>query len=230
MSTTLTFAIMARAPVPGRCKTRLIPALGEEGAARLHEAMLRDTMGALDRVRADTFARMHRVLMAAPEDDGAARLRSLAPPGWRVCEQRGEGLGERLQHALADLCADDDARVVFFGADSPTLQTHVLEESLGALEEPRCALLGPCEDGGYYALGLSRGHRGLFEGIPWGTRDVANTTRARAEKLGVRLHEMAKGFDVDDPEGLTRLSEALRTLPASCARETRRVLRHMAAE
>src|SRR5258706_7605665 len=94
----ITLALVARAPVPGRCKTRLVPALGAEGAARLYEAMLGDSFAALARVGATRL-----VLLAAPEEDGVAALRALAPPGWDVVAQSSGDLGARLARALLEL-------------------------------------------------------------------------------------------------------------------------------
>src|SRR5258708_13599038 len=94
----VTVGVMARAPLPGRCKTRLAPALGAEGASTLYRAMFLDTLDALDRLSG-----VRKVVLAAPEDDGASILGTLAPSSWRVLAQRGRDLGERLANGFTDL-------------------------------------------------------------------------------------------------------------------------------
>lgn len=84
----VTLGVMARAPVPGRCKTRLAPMLGAAGAARLYEAMLRDSLDAFAGVGASRL-----VVLAAPEDSGVAALRSIASAAWEVIAQEGNDLG-----------------------------------------------------------------------------------------------------------------------------------------
>src|SRR5437773_3044184 len=106
--------VMARAPVPGRCKTRLAARLGPARAAALYEALLVDSLRAFGMLRA-----RRRVVMAAPEDGGFAALRALAPPEWEVIEQVGENLGTRLEHAMGTLGAEGAAILV--DRDSQTL-------------------------------------------------------------------------------------------------------------
>src|SRR5258706_13375575 len=100
ISAWVTLGVMARAPTPGRCKTRLASALGPLGASRLYRAMLLDTLDALA-----PLPRVRKVVLVAPEDDGVSVVRALVSPTWRVLAQCGRDLGERLAHGFADLGA-----------------------------------------------------------------------------------------------------------------------------
>ena len=91
----VTLAVMARAPLEGRCKTRLAASLGAAWATRLYEAMLLDTLERFGRLPVD-----RHVVLAAPEDQGVALLEALVPAPWQVVAQEGEGLGERLREAV----------------------------------------------------------------------------------------------------------------------------------
>src|SRR5215468_1993343 len=97
----ITLGMMARAPVPGSCKTRLAATIGEEPAARLYAAMIRDSIESYSHIRA-----ARNVVLAAPELDGVRVLSDLAPPGWEVIPQTGTGLGERLPNAFRILNLD----------------------------------------------------------------------------------------------------------------------------
>jgi len=201
-------AVMAKAPVPGRCKTRLARTLGHARAVELYRAMLQDTLECLSSV-----PRVRRVVLAAPEDDGPAILRALCPAGWEVVPQAGAGLGERLANGVRALGAAGEA-VVLLDSDSPLLPVQALAEGLARLRCPGQAMIGPCEDGGYYAIGLSVSELGLFEDIPWSTPAVLDATRSRCRALGVAWEELAPSFDVDDEDGLASLRARLSRSPS----------------
>jgi len=204
---------MARAPVPGRCKTRLGSAIGAEVAARLYEAMLLDTLDGLSRIAA------RHVLLAAPEDEGVARLRALAPSSWEVLEQRGADLGARLAGAVRDLWQEGQL-VCLLDSDSPTLPFSVLAERLNEsrCRAPRTAVVGPCVDGGYYLIGMTSPEVGVFEHVPWSTDRVMAVTRQRCSELGLSVEELPAWFDVDGASDLERLSIDLARDPSSAPR------------
>ena len=203
----VTLGVMARAPVPGRCKTRLAPMLGAAGAARLYEAMLRDSLDAFAGVGASRL-----VVLAAPEDSGVAALRSIASAAWEVIAQEGNDLGERLANATATLGAGGNA-VALTSSDSPTAPIAPIREALAALRGPRRALLGPCDDGGYYLIALTSPILGIFQGIRWGTPDVLGATRARCRELSLELEELPPSYDIDEPCDVDRLKNELELYP-----------------
>jgi rSAM/selenodomain-associated transferase 1 len=210
---TSTIAVMARAPVPGRCKTRLAASLGNTRAAELCRAMLLDTLASIER----TFARSRLVIMAAPEHDGPAVLRALAPPRWEIVEQKGEGLGLRLAHAFEVLGAGG-APTALVDSDSPTASWESAERALLRLRGPRQVCMGPCIDGGYWLIAMTTIVLGVLEGISWSTPTVAAETRARCASLGLTLDELPMGRDVDGPDDLTWLHDELRRCPERAPR------------
>lgn len=198
-----TVAVMARAPLPGLCKTRLAASIGEDAAAVLYRAMLLDTLDALATCGADRL-----VVMAAPEHDGVVRLTSIVPKDWEVRAQHGGDLGARLLHALELLNGDAHGVTALCSSESPLIPVDAIAEALPTLDE-ESALLGPGADGGCYLLSVSRADPRLFQGIPWKTRDVADHTRTRLSDCGYDVWELPEAIDVDVPSDIELLREAL---------------------
>lgn len=203
----VTIGIMARAPVAGRCKTRLAKTFGAEGAAQLYAAMLADRLAAVDALPA-----VRRVIVAAPEDDGVAVLGRLAPIGWEIIEQRGADLGARLGNAFRDLVGSGGL-VCLVDSDSPLVSFASLRPELTKPRGPRTVVAGPCEDGGYYLIGMTSLELGVLDDIPWSTSAVMPRTRERCDELGLRLEELAEAYDVDEAPDVDRLERDLRERP-----------------
>jgi uncharacterized protein len=191
--------VFARSPVAGQVKTRLIPALGEEGAAQLHERMLRRTLRTARRAgigpvhlycapgRATPFFRQF-----------AARL--------RLHDQRAGDLGARM-HAALRRALRRHRRAILIGTDCPALRPGDLRAAAAAL---RCAnaVLMPAEDGGYPLIGLRHVSMRLFRGVDWGGTRVMAQTRRRLAQLGWRAQRLRKRWDVDRPEDAARLQHS----------------------
>jgi rSAM/selenodomain-associated transferase 1 len=211
-SAPVVLGVMARAPVPGRCKTRLAASFGDERSAELYAAMLADTLAAFSEVPG-----LRRVILAAPEDDGVRALGRMAPGGWEVVPQQGEGLGARLSSALSTLGAAGSP-VVLVDSDSPTKPMAPIAEALGRLRPGRRALVGPCDDGGYYLIGVGMVEPRIFDDIPWSTSRVLPTTRARCREHGLDLEELPAWYDVDEEADLRRLRHELSDHPERAPR------------
>jgi hypothetical protein len=199
--------LMSRAPVAGRCKTRLIPDLGARGAANLTAAMLQDSLVAFDRL---PVAR--KVLLAAPEDHGVAVLKTFAPAGWEVVPQLGDDLGRRMLRAMKTLSGAGDA-VVLVGSDAPTAPLEPLAQALPRLTGEMRALLGPADDGGYWLIGLTSPSPEVFRDVPWSTKLVLPRTRERLRAAGFTWEELPAAYDVDEPADLARLRAELAAHP-----------------
>jgi uncharacterized protein len=204
-------AFMAKASVPGRAKTRLVPPLTFEDAAKLNTAFLRDVADNL------SLAARH----AAPEA-GIAGYAAYGPQGaenfFRQTLRGSIGLigawlpnfGDCLFHTISHILGRGHGAAVVLNADSPTLPTALLIETAQVLARPGDrAVLGPSNDGGYYLLGLKSAHRHMFDNIDWSTERVAEQTRARAREIGLEVHSLPVWYDVDDIEGLQRLHAEL---------------------
>jgi rSAM/selenodomain-associated transferase 1 len=204
-------AFMAKASVPGRAKTRLVPPLTFDEAANLNTAFLRDV--------ADNVLLAAR--NAAPHA-GIAGYAAYGPPGaeefFHNTLPRSVGLigawlpnfGDCLFQTISEIFARGHGSAVVLNADSPTLPTALLIETAQALARPGDrAVLGPSSDGGYYLLGLKSAHRHMFDNIDWSTERVAEQTRERAREIGLEVHSLPVWYDVDDVDGLRRLHAEL---------------------
>jgi rSAM/selenodomain-associated transferase 1 len=202
-------AVMAKAPRPGLAKTRLIPALGAEGAARLARAFLVDTAAL---VQAAARASGAAAYVLATPDSAAAELSALT--GLASLPQGGGDLGARIVAAFAGMFARGHAPVLVVGADTPCLpQAHIGRALALAESEPNAAVFGPSGDGGYWCVALSAPTPVLFEGIAWGTAGVLPATRERAASAGITIRLAPAWDDVDDPADLAALADRLAADP-----------------
>ena len=196
----LTVAVMARPPIPGRCKTRLAASIGGRPTAALYAAMVRDVLAHAARLPAEDH-----VLLAEP--GGEAALVDLVTPPWRMMTQRGDDLGERLQNAVTDLGSEQRA-VAILGSDAPTLPIDSLATALEQMS-PQHVVFGPAEDGGYWAVAVGAPEPRIFTDIPWSTELVYSVTRKRCTDLGLEVVEAAAWYDVDDHHDLARLVDEI---------------------
>lgn len=195
--------VIAKAPRPGHSKTRLCPPLNAAQAADLARAFLQDTVDLALRVAGASVTVFH------PGDASDAELlRRLLPEADSIMAQESQGLGPGLVEAAARHFAADAASVLLLDSDSPTLPLAHLDAACAMLHE-HDAVLGPCEDGGYYLLGLRAPQPGLFTEIAWSTPAVVAQTRERARALGLSLPLLPRWYDVDDGEALRRLCDEL---------------------
>ena len=184
--------VFAKAPVPGRVKTRLIPALGAQGAARLAREMLEATVG-------EALATGLAVELCGEPD---AREWHEARPGLALTAQGPGELGERLARAAERVLAEEP--VLLIGGDCPELDRARLGAAADALEKHE-AVIHPAHDGGYTLLGLRLFDASVFEGIEWSTSVVAVQTIAKIRALGWSLDARATLRDVDEPADLPPL-------------------------
>ncbi|MEX6503097.1 TIGR04282 family arsenosugar biosynthesis glycosyltransferase [Pseudomonas zhanjiangensis] len=199
MSLSISLHLLARSPVPGRVKTRLIPVLGEEGACDLQRALLERALQLPDSGFSQRFLWL--------DDSPDAGLQALAGDlGWTLVEQPAGDLGERMRRIAVLGLAESDA-VVLIGNDCPALDSEYLGSACAALHD-QPVVLGPAEDGGYVLLGLRRVDPLLFHAMPWGTDRVLAMTRDRLQQLDWDHRLLPTLWDVDRPEDLPRL-EAL---------------------
>ncbi|MDP2756955.1 MAG: TIGR04282 family arsenosugar biosynthesis glycosyltransferase [Desulfurivibrionaceae bacterium] len=189
--------LFTRYPEPGRAKTRLIPALGAQGAAALQQRMSEASVARMIR-----FAANHPVRLEIRYTGGNQRAVETWLSGDIPCLDQGEGdLGDRLRRAFAQAFAQDAQAVVIIGADCPGLTPALFAQAFAALKQEDL-VLGPAMDGGYYLVGLSRPAPALFAGIPWGTGEVLAATLKQAHELNLSTHLLEPLADVDRQEDL----------------------------
>ena len=190
-------AILARAPVPGRAKTRLTPPLTPDAAARVAQACLEETLRRFPRAIDVPFT------LFLDGDADPALVDTVRGAGVHLAAQAEGDLGARLKAAFEALRLEGAEAVVAIGADSPTLDPARIPEAIAALES--CdVVLGPAEDGGYYLIGTRGDRSEIFDGIPWSTGRTLEATLARARSLGCAVHLLAPHYDIDDAATLAR--------------------------
>ncbi len=217
---TPTLILFTRVPKAGQAKTRLIPALGEHGAAEFQWHLLERLLGEL---RRGAEQGLWRLCVYYCGTEGLERLRSMAGEGVVFVGQADDAdLGVRMRAALERELGAGAPAVGLMGSDLPEATTSVVAEALGLLEDPAVDVsLCPVEDGGYWFVGLKRPFPQLFEGTVYGGASVfedalaACAAHGRAVAAGPRLH------DVDTPEDLawfegwsTGAGAGARTAPA----------------
>jgi len=185
--TEVALLIIAKAPVPGRVKTRLTPPCTPEQAAGLAQAALEDTLAAA--LAARLPARRVLVLDGEP---GA-----WLPAGFDVIAQHGDGLAERLAAAFEDA----GAPAVLVGMDTPQVTPDLLDCAIGELQRNGVdGVFGAATDGGYWSIGLRRADPAVFDGVPMSADDTGAVQRARMADLGLRVTSLPPLLDVDSIE------------------------------
>ena len=147
--------------------------------------------------------------------------------------QRGEKFDERLYFAAVDLFKCGFESVCLIDSDSPTVPGENFAQAVKLLGCPGDRIvLGPCDDGGYYLIGIKKPHQEIFERIDWSTERVLAQTKQRARELGLEVKLLVAGYDVDDEASLRRLCRELlaRNAPAHIAPKTREFLRKLTAQ
>jgi uncharacterized protein len=194
--------VFTRCPIPGKVKTRLIPALGARGAAELHRHLTEYTIR-----QVTNFRRQRPEVGLEIRFTGGSReqFQSWLPAG-KPAEQAEGDLGARLSRAFADAFSRGLRRVIAVGSDCPALSPAILAEALARLHD-HDLILGPAADGGYYLIGLRLAPAGLFTDIPWGTAAVLAETLKRAAVSAFSVSLLETLADVDRPEDLVHLSD-----------------------
>ncbi len=216
--------IFAKYPEPGRVKTRMVPPLTHAEAAELHTAALQATCELAGLVASAS------VEGVVSPDDRTQDVAAMLPKHVTRVSAQGEGdLGRRLERATKQAFAEDSSPIVLLGADSPTLLPDRIETAVRKLSEHDAAM-GPCDDGGYHLLAVSRCLPELLTNITWGADCVAEQTRQRAKEANLNLVDLDPWYDLDRFEDLRRAASdlAVRSVcQESCAGALMRLLQKL---
>ena len=192
--------VFARAPLSGQVKTRLVPALGAAGAARLQSRLIGRTLEMAQK------ARLGRVELHGACVRGSARLRALAQHHAVPLKAQASGdLGRRMALAI-ERGLRRAKRVVLVGSDCPALRPSDLRRAASRLAGGCDAVFSPAEDGGYTLVAMRRASHRVFASIEWGGAGVMSATRARLAAMGWRWSELPPVWDIDRPEDYLRLA------------------------
>jgi uncharacterized protein len=193
-------AVMAKAPIAGEAKTRMVPPLTQEQAADLYRSLFLDQLEHLQ-----GLATVELYLVYTP-DNAAPLMKQLAPPNFHCLAQRGGDLGERMNAAFIDLWQLGHRSVVVIGSDLPALPLGFLETAFDLLATSiRQLVLGPSRDGGYYLVGMNQPTPEMFQNMTWSHDQVLAQTTDRLGKLGIQPALLPEWFDIDSFEDLKQL-------------------------
>ncbi len=192
--------VFARFPEPGKAKTRLIPALGAGGAARLSRRLTEHAVAvARDACKTGTLS------LTVCSTSGRLRdFRAWLGSDLYLIKQSSGNIGERMRRVFEKAFAQGTPGALLTGSDLPDISSDILQKAVTALNT-HDVVLGPAADGGYYLIGMKRYHPELFAGINWGTEHVAEQTRAAIKRCGLTCAEVSELSDVDRPADLEEL-------------------------
>jgi len=225
--------ILAKAPGPGSCKTRLCPPLTPQESVALSRCFLQDTAENVSTICLQKEGIIGVAVYTPVESE--QDFQKLLPDDFLLVPQRGESLGDRLHHAAEDLFLAGFDSVCLIGSDSPTLPSSCLKAVVEYLKCSRDGVvIGPTIDGGYYAIGLKAPRQRLFEDISWSTGRVFEQTKAHIAELALPHMTLSIWYDVDDEVALKRLFDGLcqngqprRSNSGYLANHTRRLLNRL---
>lgn len=197
-------AVLAKAPVAGEVKTRLLPALSAEEAAELCRALLIDQLEHLQGLAvADLY-------VAFTPDEAGSLMKQLVPGGFHLFSQQGDDLGERMKRVFEHLGGLGHEQMVLIGSDLPAVPFRFFEDAYAYLQgSGKRVVLGPSRDGGYYLVGLNQPVSELFEAMTWSHGQVLAQTLERLASLEVDTLLLPSWFDVDTPDDLRYLQSVL---------------------
>jgi rSAM/selenodomain-associated transferase 1 len=219
-------AIMAKQPEPGKVKTRLCPPLSPGQAADLYEAFFLDTVSLVSGIE-------HTDLFVAYDPDTARDFFSRRVSAAVKCIPQGSGdLGDRLVGISHRMFVLGYRKLIILASDTPLLPRGVVRCAIARLDVTD-VVLGPCDDGGYYLIGLRSCAPTLFAEIPWSTSQVLDRTIRRAQEAGMTWELLPFGYDIDTWEDAERLRNDLKGNAANdsdgCMR-TKKALRYLVPE
>jgi rSAM/selenodomain-associated transferase 1 len=229
-------AVMAKAPRPGKVKTRLAPPLTLDQSAAINICFLRDTTENIAAIA--SAGRAAGVVSYTPIGDEAL-FNNLLPVDFALVPQRGDGFGERLLATAEDLLACGYGSVCLIDSDSPTVPAAAFEQAIAELARPGDRIvLGPAHDGGYYLIGLKSAHPEPFANITWSTSTVFAETVDAVRAANLEAVVLPLWYDVDDAatldiltvELLDNIPPSFTTVPGYLAEHTRSFLRTLSRQ
>lgn len=193
--------IFTRYPVPGKAKTRLVPALGAEGAALLQRQMTEHTLRQISPIAQSTRYTPEIWYAATSEANELQQIKNWLGSEWLYFPQIEGDLGIKLTAAFHNAFAQGAKKVVAIGTDCPGLDADRIVQAYAQLDS-HDLVLGKAADGGYYLIGINRLIPELFEGITWGTSEVLQQTVTVAQSLNLNIAYLDELSDIDYPEDL----------------------------
>jgi rSAM/selenodomain-associated transferase 1 len=194
--------IMAKEPRPNKVKTRMIPDLDPIVVSKIYQGFLLDRFEQIGKI-----PNMDHYIAFTPRSSENA-FKCTVPEKFSLLLQEGRDLGERLSNVSYELFEKGYEKVVIMDSDSPNLPSRFIKQSFGIIDDSDL-VLGPCEDGGYYLVGMRQHTPEIFVDIPWSTPNVTETTVNKAQSARRSIYLLEKWYDVDTKDDLLRLRNDL---------------------
>lgn len=193
---------MAKAPIPGTVKTRLVPPLTEAQAVELYGALLLDQLEHLCGLEDVEF------YLAYTPDEAAPLMKSLAFDRFHCFAQQGEDLGARMRQVFDELWRRGHRQVVLIGSDLPPVPLNTFGQAFAELATAeKRVVFGPSRDGGYYLIGMNRPTPELFSAMSWSHDQVLAQATDKLVPMGIKFSLLPVSFDVDTAADIDRLRE-----------------------
>lgn len=193
----LLLVVVAKAPEPGEVKTRLLTHFTPEETVDLYRCFLQDRIEEVRSLDGIDLA------VAFTPDNARETFVRISGNGFKLFAQKGANLGQRLNNIFLEKLDRDYEAVSIIDSDTPDLPRTIVEQSFQILMSDKAdAVFGPCDDGGYYLVGMRQPHPELFREIPWSTEAVLPITLQRADRLGIRTKLLPGWNDLDTFEDL----------------------------
>ena len=189
--------VMTRYPEPGRTKTRLIPAIGKENAAFLHQQLIQQTRETVHQLLRKLRCKMEVHYTGCTQE----QMETLFEGQATCISQQGNSLGEKMHAAIKNAFAQGAKKVIVIGTDCPDIEPKTLINAFNRLDESN-AVIGPAFDGGYFLIGLNQPNEAIFNGVEWGTETVLEQTIENGKDCQFKVSQLAPLSDVDYPEDL----------------------------
>ena len=196
--------LFARAPLLGRVKTRLSPALDNDQILALHKRLVHHVI-----VTATAYGNAVLELWVSEqgEDQNPFFIELSQQFGpFEIHVQQGEDLGARMSYALEQALSRAD-NVVIIGSDCPALNSHYFDAAFSGLSQRRPVVFGPAYDGGYVLIGSRTAKLPVFSAMPWGTEQVLSLSKQRLDNVGIKYSELSALADIDRPEDIVEAVE-----------------------
>lgn len=200
--------MFTKAPIISKVKTRLQPELSPKESLQIYKAMVEDNV--------EKFYNLHfcDLKIFYYPSDSERKMKNWLGSEIEFFPQRGRDLGERMHNAILKILNQNYKKVLLIGSDIPTVDKSTLVRGFANLETFD-VVLGPCEDGGYYLIGMKEAHAELFQEIPWSTSEVLHLTKQKAEKVSLDLIQLELKSDIDTFEDLKSLWDQLTFINSS---------------
>lgn len=189
-----TLIIYLKAPIEGFVKTRLARNIGHREALKTYRKLVKNQLSKLPR-------NQHTQVHFTPEDE-LTTIKTWLGDAYKYEAQATGDLGQRLTRSIASAFQQGCQSCICIGSDCPALDMKHIHEAEAALNNGADVVFGPCQDGGYYLIGLKAPAPQLFEDIPWSTQDTLAVSLQRAKTLRLKIHLLETLYDVDDLQNL----------------------------